>query len=85
MTPAEALAAIRGAGLRGIFRMASHAIDRAAERGASRDDVRHALRVAPSCAFQANGRWRADSLDLDGDELTLIIAIDGDVVVVTLF
>ncbi|MGZ3455991.1 MAG: DUF4258 domain-containing protein [Polyangiales bacterium] len=84
-SPDEALEAIRNAGLRGIFLLTDHAEVRMAERGVRWADVRHALQHAPSCRQQANGRWTTDSADLDGDSLTLVVAIEADVVVVTLY
>jgi len=85
VTAAEALQAIRDAGLRGIFRLTSHAQERMADRGTRWADVRHGLANASSCAGQANGTFKTESRDLDGDDLTLIVAVEGDVVVVTLF
>jgi len=85
VTDAEALQTIKNAGLRGIFRLTSHAQDRMAQRGARWADVRHGLANATSCVRQANGNFKAESVDLDGDDLTLVVAIDGDVLVVTLF
>lgn len=85
MTESEALQQIRDAGLRGLFRLTVHAQDRMAERGARWTDVRHGLANAGSCTRQVNGNFKTETHDLDGDDLTLIVALDGDVVVVTLF
>lgn len=54
------------------------------QRGASYEDVRHALENAIGCRPDEE-RWRVESNDLDGDELTVVVAIEDDVVVVTLF
>lgn len=85
MTPSEALVEINNAGLRGVFRLSSHATDRMAERGARFQDVRHGLKTATACRLQKNGRWHLLSTDMDGDELELIVAIDPDVLVVTIY
>lgn len=56
------------------------------QRGATFADVRHALEQAHGCrAAEEAGRWRIESMDLDDDELTLIVVLEDDVVVVTLF
>jgi hypothetical protein len=63
-----------------------HAILRMDDRGASRDDVRSALITATSARPQERGTWRVGGgQDLDGDDLTAIIDIEADVIVVTLF
>ena len=86
MTPAEALEAIRKAGASGQFVISGHAYDRMAERGARRGDVRNALAKADTCRrAEEPDRWRASGPDLDGDELTAIVAFDGFAVVVTVF
>lgn len=85
MNEEEALEALNRAGVSGNFVLAGHARQRMAERGARREDVRHALRAATSCRQQPDKKWRVPSVDLDGDDLTLITAIEDDVVVVTLF
>lgn len=56
-----------------------------AERGAQYADVRHALAGARQCAAAEHGRWKVSGDDLDGDELTLIVAIEAGVIVVTLY
>ncbi|MHB8418392.1 MAG: hypothetical protein ACYDCL_09975 [Myxococcales bacterium] len=56
-----------------------------AQRGARVADIQHGLSVAHSCKLQDNGRWKVATEDLDGDDLTLIVALDNGVVIVTLF
>lgn len=85
MNSAEALALIRRAATLGQIRLTKHARERMSERGASVHDVRHSLANASRCAPAEGDRWRTTGLDLDGDELTAVVVIDGDVIVVTVF
>lgn len=86
MTPAEALETIRKAGASGQFVISPHAYGRMRKRGATVRDVRHALANAGTCKrAEEPDRWRASGPDLDGDELTAIVAFDGFAVVVTVF
>lgn len=86
MTPAEALEAIRKAGASGEFAISAHAYDRMRMRGATERDVRNALAKADTCErAEKPNRWSASGPDLDGDELTAIVAFDGFAVVVTVF
>ena len=52
MTPAEALAEIRGLARAGRVSYVRHAIERMDERGVTRNDVEHALMNAARCAWQ---------------------------------
>lgn len=62
-----------------------HGQPRMQQRGVSYSDVEHALLNANQCQIQANGRWKLQSWDLDGDDLPLIVVVDGGVLVITLF
>jgi hypothetical protein len=64
-----------------------HAQVRMIERGARRRDVEHALFGANRATEQPDrGCWRVTGgVDLDGDDLTVVVALEADVVVVTLF
>jgi hypothetical protein len=62
-----------------------HALLRMWERSASQADVMHVLVYATIAREQSNGRWRIVGADLDGDELTVVVVIDGDAIVVTVF
>ena len=56
------------------------------QRGVTVQDVRYALCHAGGCTHQPeSGRWRVDSTDLEGDDLTLIVRIEDDVLVITVF
>jgi hypothetical protein len=84
---AQALAEIqRLAGL-GRIRYTLHATQRMSKRGATADDVQNALVSASRATHQpANDNWRVSGgVDLDGDDLTVVVDIQADVVVVTLF
>ena len=85
MNPAEALDAIHGYAAANRIITEGHARKRMRERGVSNPDLRHALMTAARCRQQPNGRWRVESADLDGDELTVIVVIEAGVIVVTLF
>ena len=86
MTPAEALADIRGLAQAGRVSYTKHALDRMDERSATRNDVEHALRNAARCAWQANkGTWKTFGADLAGEELVVAVVIQGGLLVVTVF
>ena len=87
MTNAElaALAEIRAHAAAGRITLSHHARQRGAMRGARFADIRHALTAALGCSAQANGCWRVDGADTDGDDLTIIVAIRHDVLVITVF
>lgn len=55
------------------------------QRGASEDDVRHALTTATACTVAADDRWKVGGVDLEGDALTAVVAIENGVIVVTVF
>ena len=57
------------------------------ERGARPSDVRNALLTATSAVWQADRQnWRVDGgVDRVGDELTAVVDIWADLVVVTIF
>jgi len=62
-----------------------HARERMAARGAIAKDVLAALSGAGACEAADGGRWKVTGPDLDGDDLTAVVAIEDDVVVVTVF
>ena len=87
MSPTEALAAVVEAGKTGHFYMTPHARDEAYQASATRYDVQKALATAEQATHQpSNGRWKIrGGVDLDGDELTLVVVFEGDVVVITVW
>lgn len=87
MTPAEAqaLADVRGYALAGRVEVKRHAAQRMRERRVSAADLRSALTRATRCKAQPGDHWRVSGPDAEGDELTVVVAIEAGVVVVTLF
>jgi len=86
VTDAEALATVRRLALAGSYRVSRHAQERAAERGVRVGDIRHGLINATAARWQADrATWRLESVDREGDGLTLAVVIEALVVVVTVF
>lgn len=56
-----------------------------AQRGVWPDDLSQALRMARRCKAQESGRWKVFGADKAGDDLTVIVEIEDDLIVVTLF
>ena len=81
----DALREIQGHAGVGNIRYTAHARTRMAERAVSVGDVRCAL-VTATAAIGDNGAWCVDGgRDLDGEGLTVVVAIDRAAVVVTVF
>jgi hypothetical protein len=55
------------------------------ERGVYREDVRNALTYLESCQPAEEERWKVSGPDLDGDALTVLVAIEGDLAVITVY
>ena len=87
VTDAEALATIRRMVRRGDVRLTQHAHDRMDERGVEPEDVCNALVTATGATPEPErDRWKVTGgTDLDGDGLTVVVAIEADVIIVTLF
>ncbi|MBI5543087.1 MAG: DUF4258 domain-containing protein [Deltaproteobacteria bacterium] len=88
MTPeaAAALEDIRGLSKAGRVDILPHAWKQMLERGVEVRDVLLVLRTATECAEDKEpGKWLVSGHDLDGDRLRMVVAIEGDVVVVTVF
>lgn len=87
MTPDEALHEVRRLATQNRLRYTRHARERMAQRGAQAADVRHALRRAESCSASADApdRWVVRGPDLDDDELSVVVVIEDDCVVITLY
>jgi hypothetical protein len=59
---------------------------RMAQRNVRANDILSALCNAASCSRgNEPNRWKVVGPDLDGDELAVVVVIEGDVVVVTVF
>lgn len=87
MEAAAALALAKECAAAGMVRFVGHALQRMNERGATARDVIHALETATRARpSDKPGRWRLQGgEDLDGEDLTVVVAFDGEVVVITLF
>jgi hypothetical protein len=70
----------------GKFVLSVHAARRVSQRSITKADIRACGRTARSCIYQIQyGTWRIEGEDLDGETLTVICAVDNDVVIVTIF
>lgn len=85
VTAEDALRDIRGFASARRIRIEVHARQRMKERGVTFADIEHALVNAKICTLQANGRWRVEGPDMDGDGLTSVVVLEAGVVVVTVF
>jgi hypothetical protein len=86
VTADQALVLIRDLAAKGAIAYTRHALDRMDQRGAQRADVKRALSQAQSCSYQAeNDRWKVEGKDLDGDDLTVVVSIEADLIVVTVY
>ncbi|HET9931131.1 MAG TPA: DUF4258 domain-containing protein [Polyangiaceae bacterium] len=85
MSPAEALAEIRRAAIARRVRFSPHARQRMNQRFVRPPDVYCALESATACMATEQERWKVAGPDRDGDELTMVVKIEGDVVVITVF
>ncbi len=87
VTDAEALATIKRMVQRGDVRFTQHAHDRMDERGVEPEDVCNALVTATGATHEPErDRWKVTGgTDLDSDGLTVVVAIEADIIIVTLF
>lgn len=85
VTPAEALADVRGYARAGRVEVTDHAVKRARQRRLRIDEIVHALAYAHECRHEEGERWRALCRDRDGDLLEAIVVIEDGLLVVTLF
>lgn len=85
MTPAEALQRARDPASAGGFFITLHARTRMARRGVRAADVRHGLMSASQCRLQDNGCGRFDTKDTADDELSLVVAFESGMIIVTVY
>lgn len=90
MTPNRALALVRELAAARRISLTRHARERMRPvpfgRGCSFEDLCCALRSATECKpGEEPERWIASGADLDGDELSVVLVIQDDLLVVTLF
>jgi hypothetical protein len=85
VTPAEALADIRGYARAGRVEFTEHVVLRARQRRVRIGEMVTALTYAHGCHQEKDEKWRALCRDRDGDLLELIVVIEDGLLVVTLF
>jgi hypothetical protein len=82
----DALRTIRGYGSANRVRFSAHSYQRMDERGLQKKEVIRALASARTAIpTEKPGRWRVTGPDFDDDELTVIVAIENGLLVVTVF
>ena len=76
-----------GAANRGRLRLTNHAIERMEERNATIDDIESAVSSATSATHDTErGTWKlTGGSDVDGDTLTVCVAVNGEILVVSIF
>ena len=85
-TAEEAQEEIRRLAWQRRVRYTTHALfERMPARGVRRADVLAVLKSPSSCRPSEGERWRVEGLDTADDELTVVVAIEDNVVVVTVF
>jgi len=85
VTPAEALADVRGYARAGRVEFTAHAVKRARQRSVRIGEIVHALAYAHECRREEGEKWRALCRDRDGDLLEAVVVIEDGLLVVTLF
>jgi len=87
MTPTEALTWIQGMFAANRYALTPHAQQRMRSRHIRFDDLRLAAASATRAVLQpANDRWRVEGgRDMDGDDLTLVVEVRADVLIITLY
>ena len=81
----EALGVIRGMARAGRIFISGHARKRMRQRQVEFRDISDALTYATTCKAQADGSWKTSGLDASRDELVVVVKIEDELVVVTLF
>jgi hypothetical protein len=76
---------IRSSLVSGQYRVTFHARQRMGERMISDTDINHCAFVASEIRIQGNGKFKVVGTDLDGEELIIICAWDGETIIITLF
>ncbi len=85
MTGEEALEEIQEHARWERVSVTTHARKRMRERSVRKDDIYEAIATAKSCDEQEDGTWRLEGLDMDEDELTLVIELEGEDLIITVF
>lgn len=70
----------------GHFALSLHAAERSAERMISESDIMECGASAKKVVFQEDkGTWKVNGSDLDGDDLTVVCKLKGDLLIVTMY
>ncbi|GAC1344339.1 MAG: hypothetical protein NVSMB23_19120 [Myxococcales bacterium] len=85
MGPTRARRRIRELARADRWEFTSHALGSLTVRDASVEDVFVVLTTATACHGEQGGRWRLSGPDRLDDPLTLIVELQAQVIVVTLF
>lgn len=85
MDSAEALETIWRAATAYRIQYRSHARQWMQERGITPGDVRSALIETHDCQENDDERRKVTGQDLEGNELTVVLVIEGDLVIITVF
>jgi hypothetical protein len=86
MNPQEAIEKVRRLAIQNRIRYTFHAeYDSMTDRSVSHRDVRHSLSNCEKCTKQEEYKWKCVGPDLEDDELTVVVVIEDDLLVVTVF
>lgn len=85
MTKKEVLRDIRELTAAGRAHVTSHGRLRMSQRGVTYADLRYGLMNASDCEAGESGRWRVWTTDMSGDSLTVILAIQDGILIITVF
>lgn len=83
MDSKEALQQIKGLAQSGSYRLTWHAEERMVERGATPQDIKRALIHAFRCTSAEKDCWKVTGKDTENDDLSMIVAIEERLVIVT--
>lgn len=81
----RALQDIRGFAAAGRIHITKHGRKRMNMRGVTYADLRHALTNVTACKAGDDEKWIAESTDLSGDPMSVVIAFWDGLLVVTVF
>lgn len=85
MSGEEALRDIKGYAAANRIRLSRHVRERMPERGATYEDIRHALMTATACKPETGDKWFVGGgIDLDDEPLNVVVVLEGEVFVVTI-
>ncbi len=85
MTSAEVLKLVREWSGLGRCVITQHAAARMYQRHVTHRDVLNALKNAKTCQKADGEKWKVGGPDFDGDDLTVVVALESGLVVVTVY